>query len=363
MLDVLKSIFSIFLCFILTGLNPQSFKAVLEERKELASPVIDEAVKGMIKGSFIQSWLAVAMKEEDWDTEFAKMRELGMEYLIFQTLFVGGKPLYSTDPAVENDMLSTALKAAKKHGIKIIIGLTEGSAQYYSLTDAIADLAPWTVPFEEFHKQDLEEATRMIDEILEKYGEAYGGELYGWYFTHEFYNSPFYSPAAWKSLGRQLNGYVRAIENSSAPDMPLLLSPYYIIGSPSIRPDGFAAGLRILFGEAQLRPIDVFMPQDGYGTVSQSLPVDIVVPSLLSPWIGAMSKVAEEFGFKFWINNEAFMTSNIETRPPEQLAAQVLATDKYAETHFIFSWNHYYSATFYKGKADLEQRFFDIFAP
>jgi len=363
MLQVLQTIFTIFLCFVLSGFNPQGFKAVMEERKELASPTMDESVRGMLKGTFIQSWLSVALKEADWDTELGKMKALGMEYLVFQTELSGGT-LYNTDPAVENDTLSIVLKYAKKHGIKLIVGLTDGSTLYYAWPDAFTTaLTPWRVPFAEFHEKDLAEAEKMMREILEKYGEAYDEQIYGWYFAHEFFNNPLYGQAAWKSIGKQLNGYVQKIENSSAPNKPLILSPYYLIGTPYVRPNNFVSGLRTLFAEAKFRPFDVFMPQDGFGTDSQQLPVDIVVPSLLTPWIQAMSQVAAEYDVRFWINNEAFMTANIETRPPEQLVQMVRATDEYTDTHFIFSWNHYYSATFYKDKADLEQRFADIFAP
>ncbi len=360
---MLKSFLSALLCLLLTGLNLQSYQNVMKEREQLISPVADEAVKGMLSGSFLQNWLAIAFTEEDWDTEFSKMKDLGMKYLILDTM-MAGEPLYSTDPAVEDDLLSVALKYARKHGIQLIVGLTGGTGVYYGSSEAFTNiLTPWAEPFAEFHTQDLAQATKIMNDILEKYGEMYDDTIYGWYFAHEFFNNPLYSKAAWQSIGRQIHGYIEAIENSGAPDKPLVLSPYYLIGIPNIRPNHFVRGLKTLFAEAKVRPQDVFMPQDGYGTDTKHLPVDVVVPSLLEPWIKAMAGVAAEFGVTFWINNEAFTSADISTRPPEQLAMQMLATDQYAQTHFLFSWNHYYSATYYKEKAELEQRFADIFAP
>ena len=262
-------------------------------------------------------------------------------------------------------MLSVVLRTAGKYGIKIIAGLTNGAGVYYDTVGAYANmLTPWADPFKDFHAQDLAQATKIMNDILEKYGEAYGDTLYGWYFAHEFFNNPLYGPAAWRSIGRHINGYVRAIEDSSVPEMPLVFSPFYKIGLPYIRPDAYVRGLQLLFAEAKLRPFDVFMPQDGFGTTTGALlPEDIVTPSLLAPWVEALGKVAQEFDVTYWINNEAFHGPDIATRPPAQVAMQVLATDAYAKTHFIFSWNHYYSATYYTAKADLEQAFAAVFTP
>jgi len=360
----MNSFLSMLLCLLLTGFNLSACRAAMAEREAMAAPVADEAVKGMLGGSFIQAWLAVALTEEQWDTEFAKMRALGMEYLIVETS-LGEKPLYDTDPAAEDDMLSVVLRTAGKYGIKVIAGLTNGAGVYYDTSGAyINRLTPWVDPFAEFHEKDLADATKIMNEILGKYGTAYGDTLYGWYFAHEFFNNSLYSPAAWRSIGRHLNGYIQAIENSSAPQMPLVFSPFYQIGLPYIRPDGYVCGLKLLFAEAKLRPFDVFMPQDGFGTVTGGpLPEELVVPSVLAPWVEALGKAAKAAGVTFWINNEAFHGPDIATRPPAQVAMQVLRTDQYAKTHFIFSWNHYYSATYYTEKAELEREFWEIFGP
>ena len=360
----MNTFLSVLLCLLLTGFNLNAYRAVMADREAMAAPVADEAVKGMLGGSFMQAWLAVALTEEQWDTEFAKMRALGMEYLIVET-FLGEKPLYSTDPAVEDDMLSVVLRAAGEHGMKIIAGLTNGAGVYYDTTGAyINRLTPWADPFEAFHEKDLADATKIMGDILGKYGGKYGDTLYGWYFAHEFFNNALYSSAAWRSIGRHLGGYVRAIESSSAPEMPLVFSPFYQIGLPYIRPNGYVRGLKLLFDEAKLRPFDVFMPQDGFGTVTGGpLPEELVVPSVLAPWVEALGKAAAQANVTFWINNEAFHGPDIATRPPAQVAMQALRTDQYAKTHFIFSWNHYYSATYYAKNAALEQEFEEIFAP
>jgi len=359
----MKSFLSILLCLLLTGFNLDAYRAVMAEREAMADPVADEAAHGLIGGSFIQAWLACAYTPEHWDTEFAKMRALGMEYLIVET-FLGDKPLYDTDPAAD-DMLSVVLRTAGKYGIKIIAGLTNGAGVYYDTTGAYVNrLTPWVDPFEAFHEQDLARATQVMNDILGKYGEAYGDTLYGWYFAHEFFNNALYGPAAWRSIGRHINGYVQAIESSSAPEMPLVFSPFYQIGLPYIRPGAYVRGLKLLFAEAKLRPFDVFMPQDGFGTVTGGpLPEDLVVPSVLAPWVEALGKAAAQAGVTFWINNEAFHGPDIATRLPAQVAMQAVKTDQYAETHFIFSWNHYYSATFYPEKAALEREFEELFGP
>ena len=360
----MNSFLTILLCLLLTGFSPQGFQAAMAERDALAVPVADEAAQGLLGGSFIQAWLACAFTQAHWDTELAKMKALGMEYLIVET-FLGETPLYSTDPAVDDDMLSMALKAAKANGMKLIVGLTNGSGVYYDTSGAyINRLTPWADPFKAFHEEDLAQAGKIMDDILGKYSAAYDDEIYGWYFAHEFFNNPLYSAAAWKSIGRHLGGYVQLIENSSAPRKCLVFSPFYQIGYPYIRPDSYVRGLKLLFAEAKLRPFDVFMPQDGFGTVTGGpLPEELVVPSVLAPWIAALGRAAARFNVTFWINNEAFHGPDIATRQPAQVAMQALRSDEYAKTHFIFSWNHYYSATFYPEKAALEQEFAEIFAP
>ena len=359
----MKSLLSMLLCLLLTGFNLQVYNEAMAQREAMADPVPSEEVKGMLGGSFIQAWLAYAYTEEQWDMELAKMKALGMEYLIVETM-LSGEPLYRTDPAIDNDMLSMALEAAKKNGMKIIAGLTNGAGAYYEGTEPYVNIfTPWSEPFKAFREQDLAAAGQIMNDILGKYGK-YGDTLHGWYFAHEFFNNALYSTAAWKSIGRHLNGYVQLIENSSAPDKPLMFSPFYQIGLPYIRPNGYVRGLKTLFAEAKLRPFDIFMPQDGFGTVTGGLlPEDVVVPAVLNRWIEALGKAAQEANVTFWINNEAFHGPDIATRPPAQVAMQVLNTDQYAKTHFIFSWNHYYSATFYPEKAEPEQEFAAIFAP
>ena len=351
------------LCLVLSGFNLNTFNAIKADREALAASIPGTAVKGMLGGSFIQAWLAYAYTEAQWNAEFSKMHDLGMEYLIVET-FLDNEPLYDTDPAVDDDMLSMVLRSAAKHDIKIIAGLTNGAGVYYDTAGAYANwLTPWKDPFEAFRASDLAQAGQIMNGILGKYGQ-YGDTLHGWYFAHEFFNNALYGKAAWQSIGRHLNGYVQAIEASAAPDMPLVFSPFYQIGLPYLRPDAYVCGLETLFAEAKLRPFDVFMPQDGFGTVTGGpLPEEAIVPALLAPWIEALGKAARAANVTFWINNEAFHGPDIATRPPAQVAMQALRTDEYTKTHFIFSWNHYYSATFYPEKAALEQEFADIFTP
>ena len=82
--------------------------------------------------------------------------------------------------------------------------------------------------------------------------------------------------------------------------------------------------------------LNIFAPQDCVGGTSVSL-------TDMEEWISQLKMAADsEKGMRFWVNNESFTPDFLPTEV-SQFIAQIEITEKYAETHITFSWNHYYN--------------------
>jgi pectate lyase len=63
----------------------------------------------------------------------------------------------------------------------------------------------------------------------------------------------------------------------------------------------------------------------------------------MEKWIKNLKEAADtEEGMRFWVNNESF-TADFAPADISRFIEQIEASEKYAETHITFSWNHYYN--------------------
>lgn len=339
------------------------------------TPAVEESEHNLLAGSFLQGWLCRDWSQERWNSEFAAMKDVGMDHMILQSVYDwalysnGGVAqdweayttntrysLYPTEieglkganlTSINNgDELEYALIAAKANDMKIYIGLLSDDRWWKfgwgipvlpsGKTDPATEsyFATWCA-----YNGDL--AGQMITEIWERYGEEYGEQIAGWYYYNEIWNIDVGckrtdNMAYATCIGNNINLMLDAI-NESCPEKPLMLSPFYNadISTPSEYKDFWTD----IFTVANFRAGDIFAPQDSVG--AKNIPIED-----LDEWIGGLKEAADtEEGLKFWVNNENF-TSGLASAPVSRFIQQIEATDPYTDVHITFSWNHYYNPVY-----------------
>lgn len=325
-----------------------------------------------LSGSFLQSWACRDWSQERWEYEFAAMKELGMEYLILQSVYdltmstesaskqdwqsytVDSQySLYPTNieglqgailgGVNDGDVLEYALSAAKETGMQVYIGLISDNRWWnygWGRPELPADKKDTATEsyFATWCEYNGKLNGQMITEIWERYGQAYGEQIAGWYYYNEIWNidagcKKQDNGAYAICLGNNINYMLDAI-NESCPEKPMMLSPFYNQTiSTALQYKDFWIDI---FEVADFREGDIFAPQDSVGANKVSI-------EDLGAWIGCLKKAADtESGLRFWVNNECF---NEDYTPAEvsRFIEQMEATSQYAEKHITFSWNHYYN--------------------
>lgn len=330
----------------------------------------------LISGSFLQGWLCRDWSQSRWDGELAAMKELGMDTLVIQSSYdlattAASSSAYGQDwskytatsryslyptaiPELAGasnsaDQLERALIAAKKNDMKIFIGLLSDDRWWRfgwgnptapsGKTDLAADsyFADWCR-----YNGDL--AGEMIAEIWGRYGENYGEQIGGWYYYNEIWN--FDAACAGtdggvyaKILASNFNAYLNAIAEN-CPGKPLMLSPYF--NRTLSTGAQYGAFWKSIFAQTNFKSGDIFAPQDCIGEH----------PDLIGTapeWIGSLADaVKTKEGLRFWVNNETF-TASYTSASVDRVISQIEATKPYAQTHLLFSWNHYYNPLYNSG--------------
>lgn len=348
-----------------------TFLATACGSKKEPEPVVPSGPKP-ISGSFLQSWICRDWTYSRWNQEFASMKELGMDYLIIQSVYDGsfyqGKAkeqdwqsytlssytgLYPSEieelegaflsSQNKGDALGLALKAAKNNDMKVYIGLISDSRWWDfgwgrpKLPSGKKDRATESY-FATWCEHNGKLNAQMINEIWNRYGNEYGEQIAGWYYYNEIWNidvacrqsdDKVYATC----IGNNINYFLDAI-NEACPDKPLMLSPFFN-DTVSTAEQNKQFWIDI-FSVADFRTGDIFAPQDCVG--GKNISIDE-----LDSWIGGLKEAADtEEGLCFWVNNECF-TPDYKPAEVSRLIEQIEATQKYAEAHIFFSWNHYYN--------------------
>lgn len=363
---ILFSILLIGCMFLMTACNTTS-----KENGADADGYVKRETK-LLSGSFLQSWACREWTSARWDQEFAAMKELGMEFMILQSVYDssyrqgsaeeqdwqsyplnGNVSLYPSEiEGLENAILSSqnqgdalelALKSAKNNGMKIYIGLLSDDRWWDfgwgtpKLPSGKTDTATESY-FATWCEYNGKLSGQMITEIWERYGEEYGEQIAGWYYYNEVWNIDVAclgedDSAYATCIGNNINHMIDAI-NKSCPEKPLMLSPFFNITISTA--EQYKNFWIDIFSVANFRSGDIFAPQDCVGGKDVSI-------EEMEKWVCALKEAADtEEGMRYWVNNETF-TSDYLPADISRFIDQIEATEKYAQTHITFSWNHYYN--------------------
>lgn len=330
---------------------------------------IPEEPLPLISGSFLQGWLCRDWSQARWNQELAAMKSLGMNSLILQSSYDWATTaasssaygqdwskyttttrysLYPTEiselKGANNsaDQLERALIAAKENDMTIYIGLISDDRWWrfgWGIPTAASSDADLTKDsyFAQWCAYNGELSAKMIAEIWKRYAADYADQIGGWYYNNEIWN--FDSGCAGTDngvyaqiLADNFNAYLQAIEQN-CPDKPLMLSPYFnrTLSTGAQYRDFW----KNIFEKANFRSNDIFAPQDCIGEHPDKI-------DTAQEWIGGLAEAAKTEGLHFWVNNETF-TASYGSAPVDRVISQIEATRQYAETHILFSWNHYYN--------------------
>ena len=354
----IKKLAIIILCLIMLT----SGRRVAVEAKETKMP--------LVYGSFIQGWLCRDWSQERWNQELSAMKELGMKSLIIQSSYdwattAANSSAYGQDwqqyqttsryslypTTIEGlsgannsaDQLERALIAAKQNDMTIFIGLISDDRWWrfgwgtptasYSNADLLTEsyFATWC-------NYNSSLSAKMIKEIWQRYSADYSEQIGGWYYHNEIWN--FDAACAGTDQGvyaqilaNNFNGYLEAI-NENCPQKPLMLSPYF--NRTLSTAQQYSDFWKNVLAKTNFRKGDIFAPQDCIGEHPDQI-------DTLEAWIGGLSDaVKTKEGMRFWVNNETF-TSSYTSAPVDRVISQIESTKPYAQTHLLFSWNHYYN--------------------
>ena len=316
-----------------------------------------------ITGTFIQPWLYSAYDDARWESEFAVMKELGIEYIIMgDTLSCAtGDPITDTskwvitanyatnDPAFKKgaDVLTPLFEKCASHGVKLFVGMGNTPAGWPYLDEDATG-------FYEISQMFASVARDLYGAYYSRFPETFAG----FYFVPELYNS-----SAFDSESRRLN-YVNNLSKGFRvifdtlteldPSLPFIFSPYVnMFGGSWVSKDTRNIGLfwRDLLANAGFRDGDILCPQDSVGAGGCSL-------ELLDKVTQAYKYAVDNCGkqIHLWSNCEIFVQptdkffnnydgygSYWTACTVDRMAAQFEIVSHYVERIFCFAFPHYYS--------------------
>ena len=313
-----------------------------------------------ISGTFIQPWLYKTWSDEQWATEIAYWKEIGIQYLIMGDVAerqADGRWItyYNSSLPFANQQYYEALNKLFQNlegsGIKLFIGMGMDS-QWWNL-----DL---TKDEDQAHFYTYcQESMQITEELYNMYYEQYSDIFYGFYFTPELSNSSAFSNTTTRTkyvvgLANGLNVVFDKI-NQLNKNIPMLFSPYinYFGGDwVTKNPDDIEKFYTELFNTANFRNGDILMPQDSVGAGGMNL-------VNLSRFTRAYKKATINTTKKIllWSNTEAFIQPTAEvqnlndgvnywgTASLNRVFAQMNIEKFYADKIFLFAYPHYISPT------------------
>jgi uncharacterized repeat protein (TIGR02543 family) len=335
-------------------------------------------------GSFIQDWHARGRNQTWWNNEMAAMKEAGLDTLIIQssvTLTFAATPARSggtshTDHAptgatalfpfnttnsgvasVDNlpntgqrtQALEFALRAARTHGMKVMVGLGYDSREWLygsnanDLTQPAAGMGSrwglWTAENAELNA----EVAKQIWALYGANGSVgdFTDVIAGWYYVNEWWNFSQFSAAV---QAHSLNGVLNWVQ-ANTPALPVMMSPFTNFTARNAEQTGQM--YQDIFALTNWRAHDIFAPQCSTGVHPHRLPE---LEAWLTAYKGAVDNaVSAGVGMRYWVNIENFTPvvpgqtdRGLVGAEMRRLAQQIDIASEFASKIVTFSWNHYF---------------------
>ncbi len=258
--------------------------------------------------------------EEDWDKEFATMKDVGIDTVILIRCGLKERLAYPSEVISKHvktlpvyfDYVKLFLSLSGKYGLKFFFGLYD-SGWYWLRHD-------W--------KKEVEINLEVVKEFLDNYGDS--PAFAGWYLPHETHNT---------SLRIIDINLALAEAAKKERDLPVLMSPYY--GGKKFL--GESRGYSL---EEHIRQWDEIFSRLK-GLVDYVAFQDGTVDFLeLEDFTRETAKVARSHGIEFWANVETFSRDMPVKFPPidfRKLLYKIEVASRYASKLITFEFSHFLS--------------------
>ena len=261
--------------------------------------------------TFIQPYYNNILDTERWEQTFSHAKKLGFDTLIIPSVLYihhqsvntfWDKPInpvcYSWFPMetpvaydvrCSGDSIKSALEAAKSTDMKVWLGTVSDNSWLYSTGEYASSYEIWS-------DKNSKLSSSVISEIWSRYGEEYGDQIAGWYYSNNFNNfenacNGTDGGESVRIISNNINANISAIEEN-CPDKPIMLNPYYYYDN--LTPEQFGTFLTEIIADSELRSIDIYTAKDMSGLAG-----DVTVKR---NWIEAQ-KAAVGDKMHFWVEN------------------------------------------------------------
>jgi hypothetical protein len=287
------------------------------------------STSGIIKGSFIQPYLAETWTPEDWQSEFKYMLQVKMDQIILQWTsdYNHSKWYYPSilnkDTVKGYDQVQPCLASAQRLNMKVWIGLNNNDQWWIKHAND-----------EKWLNKEFEINISMALELWKLYGNQYGDTIAGFYMTLEMDNVNFLSNEAQNRMAINYKKLCDAIHSNT--NKSVMISPFF-----SAKRGLNAVEYSRMWGKIiSVAPIDVIAVQDGVG-------VKHCRADGTAEWFASMKNAITKNRpeTKLWANIETMERKMFHYVPADskRLARQISEALPYVDNFICFSFNHYQS--------------------
>lgn len=293
-----------------------------------------------ISGSIFQPVYGQGWTQSDWEAEFDRMKDVGMDHLILQWTIQKDtetkevyfrSSVYTSDAGWfvpnDHDMLNDLLTAAQNKGIDVWVGINWSDDWW---AKAGTDFA-WL-------DREAEFAVNVVRDIWNS-PEGYKNKasFKGWYLPWEIDNVNYMSPVQQRHLREALKTVVSYTKTNTGK--PMMISPFFADGDGQTKSQ-WTAMWQYLLDETEGADIDIVALQDGIGVHHASI-------DSIGDWLRATKAATDtNTGCQLWANIETFEEVASGVYHPaeiEKIIAQIDAESPIAEKLTCFSFNAFQS--------------------
>jgi hypothetical protein len=313
---------------------PSTKTVFFDQLKQITTHQFPTGNSALLKGSFIQLWNTAGCycgqwSQAQWEEQMQKMKEVSMSKIVIQYGVYGDNAWYTPSSlsyvVYTNSTLANILNAAEKKGIDVYIGL------YFDETWNTVDKSQ---PIS--YSALLTKHKQVADELWNLFGSNIAFK--GWYIPQEINDLEWQSNTKRDLLANWLKDVSAYLKTKSAAKK-VMIAPFF---GPNMPADALKNWWESVLQTAT--NIDEIYPQDGVGTTTKDVDVDI--PHYFEAIKTACTNKGRTFGATIesfrqtdgWpVNNKAFASVPADMA---RLDSQMVEASQFASEMIQFEWSY-----------------------
>ncbi|REE55447.1 F5/8 type C domain-containing protein [Paenibacillus taihuensis] len=280
-----------------------------------------------LNGTFLQPDLANTWTSTQWNTEYQKMIDVGINQMVLQwtanskssTTVYPTTALSGYTQNTSSDIVSKVLSQGNTYGVDTYLGLQLNEDWF----GKYANDNTWLT-------NEANLAKTLAGDLYAKYGS--NASLKGFYLSFEVDNWNFPTSTEWSRMNtfyQTVAGYIKSLN----PSLKVMISPFYNTSGGQTT-SGWQTMWEAILPNSSL---DILALQDGVGAGH-------AVTSQLASWFAATKAAITNArpSMALWDDAETF---NLDFQPMDlsTLVADMNAAASYVTNYLSFSFNHYIS--------------------